>query len=173
MTLTRIFAALFVFVLACSNAQACTTASSAMVQKVFKESVRLNEVFKKSVDGPGETEYRGLRKQVESYEESRAIPCLKRAVVLMRQGPDASLMDALFAHAFSHENSADETESEVLATVFVLRGEAFMVAWKKSSAEARRTLATRVTSGWELTKKRYSSAKRQQIESRLKRLDFR
>lgn len=169
MTFIRIIAVLILF--GCSNVQACTTASSVMVQRVFKESIRLNEAFKKSVDAPGDTDYRSLRKQVESYEESRAIPCLKRTVVLMRQAPDASLMDALFAHAYSHENSANETESEVLATVFVLRGAAFADAWGKSSPEVKGVLATRVASGWELTKKRYSSAKRQQIESRLKRLD--
>lgn len=169
MTFIRILIVLIVFV--CSNVLACTTASSVAVQKVFKESVRLNEAFKKSADGPSNTDYRSLRKQVESYEESKAIPCLKRTVVLMSQAPDASLMDALFAHAFSHENSADETESEVLATVFVLRGATFMAVWGESTPEVRRVLATRVASGWELTKQRYSSAKRQQIESRLKRLD--
>lgn len=168
--MNRILVFLIVLVFGYSVAQACTTASTTQVQRIFKESIRLNELFKKSVVGNDDVEYRRLRKQVELYEESTTIPCLRRAVILLRQKPDDSLMRALFAHALSHENSADETESEVLATVFVRYGDLFMFAWGKSSVETKKAVAARVESGWALIKGKYRSTKRRQVESRLKRL---
>lgn len=170
MSTIRALALLVTLALSCSGAQACATASTARVQKILKESIRLNEVFKKSAGGSDDAEYRRRRKQVELYEESTAIPCLKRSVILLRQMPDASLVDALFAHALSRENSADETESEVLATVFVRHGDAFTAAWGRSSVETKKAVTTRIESGWELIKARYPSPKRQQVELRLKQI---
>ena len=171
MSTIRALAFLIALALSCSGAQACATASTARVQKILKESIRLNEAFKKSADGSDDAEYRRLRKQVELYEESTAIPCLKRSVILLRQMPDASLVAALFAHALSHENSADETESEVLATVFVRHRDAFATAWGKSSVETKKVVITRIESGWELIKAKYSSPKQRQVESRLKQIE--
>lgn len=170
MSTIRALVFLIALALSCSGVQACATASTARVQKILKESIRLNEAFKKSADRSDDAEYRHLRKQVELYEESTAIPCLKRSVILLRQMRDASLVDALFAHALSHENSADETESEVLATVFVRHDEAFTAAWGKSPVETKKAVTTRIESGWELIKAKYPSPKRQQVEARLKQI---
>ena len=171
MSTIRALVFLIMLTISCSGAYACATASKARVQKILNESIRLNEAFKKSADGSDDAEYRRLREQVELYEESTAIPCLKRSVILLRQMPDASLVDALFAHALSHENSADETESEVLATVFVRHGDVFTAVWEKSSVETKKAVTTRLESGWELTKAKYPSPKRQQVELRLKRIE--
>ena len=165
---------IFMTVMFCGSiAQACTAASTDHVQRVLKQSIRLNEAFKKSVQGPDDAEYRRLRKQAEQYKESTAIPCLKRAVILLRQMPDASLVKTLFAHAVSNENSADETESEVLATVFVRHGDAFTTAWGKSSADTKAAVVDRIKSGWELIKARHALPIRQQVELRLKRIEIR
>lgn len=157
-------------ILACSRVQACTTASTAHVQKVVKESTRLNEAFKKSADESDDVKYRRLRKQLEHYEESTAIPCLRRAVILLNQATDTSLVNVLFAHALSHENSADETASEVLATVFVKHSDAFMAVWRKSSTDTKKAVSVRIESGWGLIKAKYPLRKQQQIELRLKQV---
>ena len=156
--------------LSCLNAQACVDASMQRVQKVLKESVRLNEAFKKSVDGTDDAKYKALRTQVERYEESVAIPCLKRAVVLLGQMPDKSLLKDLFAHALSHENSADETESDLLATAIVQGPNLFIATWRSSSAETQKMVTARVEIGWNTLKKGYSPAKQKQIEARLKEM---
>ena len=154
----------------CLNAQACGDASKQRVQSVLKESIRLNEAFKKSVDGSDDAKYKTLRRQVERYEESVAIPCLKRAVVLLTQMPDKSLLSDLFAHALSHENSADEIESEVLATAMVQGPNLFFATWRHSSTEIQKAVTARVESGWNILKKKYSSDKQKRIEERLKEM---
>lgn len=168
--MNQFFVFLIVLVFGYSGVQACTTASTARVQKIFDESIKLNEAFKKSADGSDDAEYRRLRKQVELYEESTAIPCLKRTVILLRQKSDDSLVHALFAHALSHENSADETESEVLATIFVRHNDAFMLAWRRSSVETNKAVFARTESGWELIRGKYHTIKQRQVNSRLKQL---
>ena len=171
MAFTRLLTFFSSLMLCCSLGHACNAAIAAEVQKTLKESIRLNEAFKRAADGSDDAEYRRLRKQVELYEESTAIPCLKRAVVLLHQTPDALLLDALFAHALSHENSADETESEVLATVFVRHGGMFALRWEKNSTETKTAVAARVKSGWSMIASRYPSSKRSQVESRLKQIE--
>ena len=162
---------IFVVIMLCGSiAQACTTATKDQVTRVLRQSIKLNEAFKKSVQGSNDSEYQRLRKEAERYKESTAIPCLKRAVILLHQTPNASLVKVLFAHAVSNENSADETESEVLATLFVRHGQAFTAAWGKSSTNTRAAVADRIRSGWELIKVRYALPVRQQVEQRIKRI---
>lgn len=156
--------------LSCLNVHACADASKQRVQKVLKESIRLNEAFKKSVDGSDDAKYRSLRKQVERYEESAAIPCLKRAVALLGQMPDESLLKSLFEHALSRENSGDETEGHVLASALVQGPDLFITTWRNSSAETQKAVTARVENGWNSIKKRYLPAKQKQIEARLKEM---
>lgn len=171
MPTTRFLTVSIALLLSCATAQACKTASPAHVQLVLKESIRLNETFKSAAVGTNESEYRRLRKLTEQYEEFTAIPCLRRTTSLLQSKKNWVLMTTLFEHALSHENSADETESEVLAQVFVNHYKAFMVAWDGSSTDMKRTAASRVKSGWPLIRPKYAQAKWQQIESRIKQIE--
>jgi len=166
----RLLTIFFVLVLANSITQACESASSSQVQHVLKESIRLNDEFKKSVNGSDDKEYRRSRKRAENYEETKAIPCLKRAGTLLRRSSDLPLLETLFAHAYSHENSADETESEVIASVFVERPSPFLNLWKASPVEVQRAVSLRTRTGWVQIKEKFSISKRKQVELNLQSL---
>ncbi len=170
MTTIRLLVILFGFFLANSITQACESASSSQVQHVLKESIKLNNEFKKSVAASDDAEYRRARKRIENYEETKAIPCLKRAGTLLRRSSDVPLLEALFAHAHSHENSADETENKVLASVFAVRPNPFMNLWKVSPVEVQQAISLRTKAGWAQIEEKFSVDKRKQVELSLKSL---
>lgn len=150
-----------------TTAHACVSSSVSQVQRILEESIRLNESFKLAANGSDEAAYRRLRKEVEAYEEATAIPCLRRAATLIREQSGSSLVDSVFAYTRSHENSADETVSRILALLLVERPDIFMVAWKKSARETRKEVLARVSSGWQSIRSKYTLAKRSDIDSRL------
>lgn len=155
------------------DAQACATASAAHVKAVFKESMRLNEAFKSTAfDSKAGSPYQLLRKKMELYSEDVAQGCSERAVILLRQKSDPSLVRALFAYSLSEENSADETLSFVSIQVFIQNGADFAEVWGASDAPTKEAVVSRVRSGWVYTKRDYPLPKQQEVESRLKHLEI-
>lgn len=100
---------------------ACPAKTGPEVAEVLAKAIELNEHFKASVQSSDDAAYRSLRKQLESYGEQTAMPCMRQAAQMLASHPDRRLTRSLLEFAISHENAADESVSEALATVFTRR----------------------------------------------------
>ena len=65
--------------------------------------------------------YQGLRRQVKQYGEETGMPCVREAQQFLLRESDEALLRKLMEFTVSYENSADETLSEAMATIFAKR----------------------------------------------------
>ncbi|MDC8785898.1 hypothetical protein [Roseateles koreensis] len=146
----------------------CQSKNAAQVMQVLGRGIDLNERFKRSVNVGNETAYRALRKQNEQYGEETALPCVRRAVEILDEALDEPLLQRLMAYAISHENSADETTSEAMATVFARYPDAVLVGVASFVPTRARILVRSIESGWPGVRKTLEPAIRDQRDAQLK-----
>jgi hypothetical protein len=155
----------------CLSSSACETASLSRVERILEESIRLNNAFKNAARANDQVLYSSLRSKTETYDESEAIPCLRRAEALLSYAESQRLMKTLFAYAKAHIDAADETPSEVLANIFARHERLFEKTWRTSSVETRDAVRARVESGWRSVGSSYSESVRAHVEQRLKDME--
>ena len=129
-----------VLVLSMSNATAaCRAKDASQIAAALTRGIALNERFKRSVKAGDHARYQDLRKQVERYDEETAMPCVRKALQFLERESDEALVRKLMDFTVSYENSADETVSEAMATIFAKRPDA--VACVASSTSGQKGLA--------------------------------
>lgn len=148
----------------------CDTQSVVYVFDVLGHSIALNEEFKHSVNSDDEERYRSLRKQVEQYTEETTMPCARRAQRLLARNPDQKLMFRLMEFAVSYENSADETVSTVMASVFIAHPRVVENELNRFPLPERDILLRSIEVGWANVSNKVPAAQRRDREARLRSL---
>lgn len=149
---------------------ACDGKSSDQIVQILARGIDLNERFKRSVKSGDEAAYRSLRQQHEQYSEDIAMPCLSKASQLLAREVDEPLLEKSVAFSISHENSADETVSEAMASVFAHQPAAMATSMSKLSPARARVLLRSIEAGWPAVRKGLDSSSRQEKDSQLKAL---
>lgn len=154
-----------------ANAQAtCDAKSPTQVMAVLKRGIELNERFKQAANASDETAYRALRAEVEAYDETLAIPCVRRAQLLLTKSSDAKLLNRLMAFIISHENAADESMSDAVAALYVKRPKDVETELRRFSSRQRTALLASIDAGWVGATGAISVSRRQDLLQRLNRL---
>jgi len=148
----------------------CKLKNLAQVIQVLRQGIDLNERFKRSVDSGDEATYKALRRQNGQYSEEVALPCVRRAVVLLDQQLDEALLRMLLEYAVSRQNSADETVPEAMALVFARRPDAVASALVSFSPGCAKVLLRTIESGWPAVRRGIDSRLREDRDERLKAL---
>ena len=89
------------------------------VLNVFKEAIKLNEDFKKTVGKSSLDEHKKSRRELEKFNEEVLRLKIEDCVRLLSSGRDVDLAVAFFKLLISYENSADERLSFALGEVFL------------------------------------------------------
>jgi hypothetical protein len=163
----RIYLLLCAILFSASTHAACETAHAPRVIAVLGESVAKNERFKQAVAGR-DARSRALRVEVERCDESFAMPCARRAAVLLADGFDRKLLAALLDFVISHENAADETVSEVAASVFAAHPKTVADAFSGFAQHERKVLLRAIESGWPVVRSTLSPSARADREARMR-----
>jgi hypothetical protein len=146
----------------------CSAKDAPQISQVLARGIDLNERFKRSVKSGDDSAYRALRKQNEQYSEETAFPCVQRASELLDRDLDEVLLRRVMEFAISRENSADETVSEVMATVFVKHPDAVAAGVATFPPSRARVLLRSIDSGWPSVKRTLEPTLRQEREAQLK-----
>lgn len=149
---------------------ACDGKSPALIAQILARGIDLNERFKRSVRSGDEAAYRSLRQQHELYSEDVAMPCLRKASQLLARGVDKPLLEKSVAFSISHENSADETVSESMASIFAHQPAAIATSLSKLSPSRARVLLGSIEAGWPAVRKGLDPTARQERDFQLKAL---
>ena len=149
---------------------ACDGKSSTQIVQILARGIDLNERFKRSVKSGDEAAYRSLRLQHEQYSEVVAMPCLRKASQLLGREVQQPLLDKLVVFSISHENLADETVSEAMASVFARQPAAMTTSMSKLSPSRARVLLRSIEAGWPAVRKGLDPSSRQETDSQLKAL---
>lgn len=149
---------------------ACDGKSSTQIAQILSRGIDLNERFKRSVKAGDEAAYRSLRQQHEQYSEDVAMPCLRKASQLIAREVDEPLLEKSIAFSISHENSADETFSEAMASVFAHQPVAIATNMSRLSPSRARVLLRSIEAGWPAVRKSLDPSARQDRDSQLKAL---
>jgi hypothetical protein len=148
----------------------CRAKTAADIIGVFKRADGLYGRFAQSGGGAGNDTSRQLRQELEQYDEDHAMPCVRRASRLMAGHPDPVLMHALMALAFSHADSADETISYALGTLFAADPAAVERGLQAFPAGGRNIIAQSIEAGWINVKPGLSPALVKRRDGRLRKL---
>lgn len=148
----------------------CGTSNSQAVILILDQGIALNEKFKASVNGADKDQYRILRKQSDSFGEEKLMPCVQRAARLLSKGSNPQLMKKLMEVVISYENSADETISYSIGSVFAANPEAIEAGIKPFPVSSRRRIAAAIRTGWINVKPKVESALVKDRTDRLKHL---
>lgn len=170
MTLVKIFLPAVLISCAVETHATCETRSAVYVIDVLGHSIVLNEEFKHSMNSGDDARYRSLRQQVEQYSEETTMPCMRRAKNLLVEKPDQKLILKLMEFVVSYENSADETVSSVMASVFVTHPNAVENELKRFPPLQRNIVLGSIEAGWADASKKLSAVKRRDRETRLRSL---
>lgn len=171
----RFFYALLLFVCASmptvvSAKDFCSAGNLQTIIPVLDQGIALNEKFKASVNKEDQDQSRKLRKQNESYTEEKVMPCVRRAAQLLSVSSNTQLMRKLMEVVVSYENSADETISYSIGSVFSANPDAIEIGIKSFPTESRRLIAEAVRTGWINAKPKVDSAVVKDRNDRLKHL---
>lgn len=162
---------LVVLVIGMSNAvAACRAKDASQIVMALSRGIDLNERFKRAVKAVDDPKYQDLRKQVERYGEETAMPCVRKAVELLEREPDEALLRKLMDFAVSYENSADETVSEAMATIFAKHPDVVVRMLERFSAARRKIIVRSIDSGWSGVAATLAASERQDKEARLRAL---
>jgi hypothetical protein len=148
----------------------CSAKGSAEIVKIFKEGRGLNQRFKETVAGPGQGSRANLRAALEQYDESRLMPCVRHAAQRLAAHADPVLMHELLVLVISYENSADETLSYAMGSVFGADPAAVERALKAFPAADRKRVHDRIQAGWANVKLDLPPALRKNRDARLANL---
>lgn len=148
----------------------CDGKSSTQIVRILVRGIDLNERFKRSVKSGDEAAYRSMRQQHEQYSEDVAMPCLRKASQLLAREVDEPLLEKSVAFSISHENSADETVSEAMASAFAHQPAAIATSMSKLSPSRARVLLRSIEAGWPGVRKGLDSSSRQERDSQLRAL---
>ena len=151
-------------------ATVCSSKDAADIIRIFAHGIELNEQFEQSVNAGDEVRYRILRKQVEQYGENTAVPCMRRAEVLLRKRYDRALMHKLMEFTISNENSADETISMVMANVFIMYPKELEKEFLRFTLEQKKILLKSIEDGLLSVERPLSAAQRRNLERHLRLL---
>jgi len=161
---------LFVIFLSPAWASACDSKDTTDIINIFSHSIELNDQFKQSVNTGDEVRYKTLRKQVEQYDEQMAMPCVRRVQTILKKHSERVLIHKLMEFTISHENSADETTSTAMATVFAMHHKEFKKEWENFTLEQKKILLSSIETGWFSVEKSLSIVQRRNLEGNLRLL---
>jgi hypothetical protein len=153
-----------------AEVSACVTKNARHVSGALDYGIELNERFKLTVNSGDESAYRALRSKLEQYSEEVAMPCVLRAQELLLRQHDQGLMRKLLEFVVSYENSADETISMAVATVFATRATETGAALQRFSPVQRKLVARSIESRWSQASRNLSVEQRRIGEAELKKL---
>jgi hypothetical protein len=148
----------------------CEAKSMMQIIQVLRQGVDLNERFRRSANSDDEASYKALRTQNERYSEQTALPCVRRAIDLLDQQFDEALLRGLMGYAFSRQNSADETVSEALASVFAKHPDAVASTLLSFPTGRAKVLLRTIEYGWHGVRSGLEVALRQDRDDRLRAL---
>ena len=134
-----------------SASTACEGYSPEKLGDVFETAIRLNQRFKqlaRSRDND-DAAYAAARKRNSEFAEMQAIPCLDRATKLLLGSKHHPLFGKVLSLADSYENMADESVSEALAFLYVVRTDDFETLLRSRSKLSRAALLKRTQEGLE------------------------
>jgi len=167
----RVCCFLCVLVLSMSNATAaCQAKDASQIAAALTRGIALNERFKRSAKSGDDARYQDLRKQVERYGEETAMPCVRKAQQFLERESDEALLRKLMDFTVSYENSADETVSEAMATIFARRPDAVAQMLQSFSPARGKVLMRSIESGWPGVAEILTAAERQEREAQLRAL---
>lgn len=148
----------------------CRASNSQAVIEIFDQGIALNEKFKTSVNGSDKDQYRTLRKQSESFGEKQLMPCVQRAARLLSKKSNLQLMKKLMEVVISYENSADETISYSIGSVFAANPDAVEVGIKSFPKASRQQIAEAIRAGWINVKPKVETGLAKDRDDRLRTL---
>jgi hypothetical protein len=145
----------------------CT--SDELIQ-VFDHGIQLNENFKASVNGSDKAKYQDLRVQTEKFDETQMQPGEEQAAKILSTKSDSKLAHSLLTVIVSYENSADETLSDLLGTVFGKNPTVIEQAIKGFSDADRKIILNLLEFGWANVKTDFGPKTVADRDKRLRRL---
>lgn len=148
----------------------CIGKNTQEISGVFAKAIDLNEAFKKAATGKDDEAYRSLRTKVERYGEDTAFPCVIKTSKILSNHNNPALMRQFLKLVVSFENSADETISSSLGTIFAYNPSAIERGIKDFPDAQRELIAKSVQVGWENSKKGLGASRIADRDKRIKRL---
>lgn len=145
----------------------CRAKGASQIVATLNRGIDLNERFKRSVKAGDDSRYQDLRKQVEKYSEETAMPCIRKAVHLIERNLDEALLHTLIDFAVSYENSADETVSGAMATIFTKYPDAVSEIVTNFSPMSKKIIVRSIDSGWSGVTATLTAQERQDREALL------
>jgi hypothetical protein len=150
----------------------CANEDTKQILEVFVHAIKLNESFKSALINKNENEYRPLRVQVESYSEEKLFPCVKHATAILSKQGNKEVLQKLMQVVVSFNNSADETLSTSLGSIFARNPNEIELSIKWFPKPERDIITKSVRTGWLNVKKDFDTNLVLERDARIQRLDF-